>query len=353
MVSRSDLGRSDTFGMARKYLILSFLCLLSPQPGFGFTETELDSIEPVEDSSPWRTDISFSLKRNLEVETRLDQAVSAREKIKPVRDSLFDPNSLYYGFDLRLNYSLKGAERLFSRMGSKDSSVKNILNKTNLFLTSSFNSSFRGYGARFADHDLQQYIHYALGDFVAGSQTQFYKSDKLLSYFDLSVVLYPLSRFSKEAGLLTTLGGTIRLLRFLKREENWNLDFSSSHNFAYSQYTKASADTKGYKKNIPWDTSNSFSFIYGQSYNKLAPYRTRAFVTHYFGIDTTYSHTHYLTFGGSFSWKIKQQFYVTFIANWRDRVALYNLSDKKIWKREKVRWDLSRTFFTLSASYSF
>ncbi len=342
--------------MIKKYFILlSFLCLFFSQLGFGFTEAELDSVESAEDSSPWRTDISFSLKRNLEVETRLSQTVSAREELNPVQDSLFDPDSLYYGFGFRLNYSLKGAEHLFSRMGLKDSFFENILSKTNLFLTSSFNSSFRGYGARFADHDLWQYIHYALGDFVAGSQTQIYKSDNLFSYLDLSVVIYPpLSRFSKEAGLITTLDGTVRFLRFLKKEEKWKLDFLSSHNFAYSQYTKPDADTKGYKKNIPWDTSNSFSLIYGQSYSRFAPYRARAFITHYFGIDTTYSHTHFLAFGGSFSWQIKKRFYIAFTTNWRDRVALYNLSDKRVRMTEKTRWwDLSRTFFTLSASYSF
>ena len=324
--------------MTQKYLFFFFslFCFLFPQAGFGFSEAEIDSLESTGgkrvSSSLWRTEIGFSLQRNLLFNARLADNISANREA-----SFFDLSNLYYGTDLNINYSLRDFD-----------SLKN----TEVFLKASFNSPIEGHKSNLRVYGPMKYISYALGDLIAGLTSPLKKSDDFLSYFDTSVILFPLSRFSREASLITTLDETVSLLRFLRKEETWKLAVSASHNMAYSLYTNK-ADIGGYKKNIPFDLSHGLGLFYRQNYSKLIPFSTRVFATHYFGISTYHTQTHFLTLGSSFSWKTSKKVYINFLIRWRDNIHRHNPKNHDIKKNERVSFNLKKVFFTLRGIYSF
>ncbi len=315
--------------------------LLFPQSGFGFSDTELNRVESEEgegaSSKAWGVDLGFSLKRNLEINPRLQGAAEGSIWSPDTEASFLDPSVLYYALGLRLNYPLKNSASFFNHIGLRGHTVESVLSHTTVFLTGSFDSPFKGHKFYLKDYNFSDYFFYALGDLIAGATSRIYKSDKLLSYFDVSVILFPLSRFSKEASLITTLGSTVRFLRQIQKKELWSLSFVSSHNFAYSQYKYASTDKTGRDWNIPLDTSHSIGFLLGQSYNQFMPSRARFYLTYYMGLDAMYNHNHFLTLGHSFSWKIRNTFRLMFSVHWRDNIAFYNLSDKNV--RKKLQSD--------------
>ena len=342
--------------MTKKLLFL--LCassyLLFPQLSLGFSETEIDSLQSSGGknfpSRPWRTQISFSLKRNLEIRNSLAVNIDFNEEA-----SLLDPSNWYYGFGLTISYSLKEASKNF-----KYDFIKNA----EVFLSGSFDSPFTGHeSSNISNYKTKDYIKYALRDVVTGFTTPIYKSDDLLSYFDFSVIL-PLSRFSEKAGLFTTLNGSVNLLYFLKKQDKWNLALSSSHGLAYNRYTKAYADDGGYEKNIQGETNHNLNLIYRQKYYKSLPASTQISVSYYLGLSTTedtkyinvlsYTQNHFLTLSGLFSWKLKERLYFNFSIRWKDKFFVYNPYDETIGKGEELlRFTIHRTFFSLGGSYSF
>ena len=222
------------------------------------------------------------------------------------------------------------------------------------FFNASFRTPFTGYNNNLKDYNFINYFQYALGDLIGGFTAPTYRSGNFLSYFSFSFIAFPLSKFSKEAGLLTTMDTTLSFLYFLKKKAKWNLALSSNHSLAYSHYTKHSADKLGKSYNIPFDTSQSGSLIYRQNYNKYLPSNTQFLITHFFGINTYKTQNHDLTIGVSSSWKIKKQFYLNSSIRWRDRVHIYNPYDENVKKIEPIRWfNWNQSFFALSGSYSF
>ena len=306
----------------------------------GFSETEIDSLESGGTKSfspsPWRTQFSFSLQRNLEVNSRLLFDIGKDT-------SLLDLSNLFYTLGANINYSL----------GSLPKHSPDWLKNTELFLNVSFNSPFKGYSNNLKNYSAKDYIQFGLGDIVGGAAFPAYKTKNLISYLSFSSVVFPFSRFSKNAGLSTTLDGTLNVLYFLKKEEGWNLALSAGQNIAYSRYNKASADKAGYVRNIPFDTSQNLSLIYRQNQRRQMPSSLSFSITHYFGINTIKTRVHDLTLGLASAWRVRKRFYVNFSIRWRDRISVYNPSNPEVKKKEPVRFNLSRTFFRLGGSYSF
>ena len=333
--------------MEQKYLFLffSFLYLFFPQFSLGFSEEEIDSLQSSGEkrfsANSLRTQINFSLSRNLDIRSNLENNIADPD----TEASLLDPSVLYYGLGLTLNYSLGAIAERFKY---------DILKNIEVFLSSSFNSSFLGHRANEEDYNLVKYTRYALGDIVGGFTTPVYKSDDLLGYFNFSAVLFPLSRISKEATLFTTVEGAVSLIYFLQKKEKWNLSLSSSHALAYNQYTNAASDKAGFNKNIFTDTNHGQSLIYRQSYYNFLPSSTTISASHYLGMDTSFSQYYFLALSSSFSWKLRKRLYLNFLVRWKDGIFIHNFSDETIRKIEPPRFNsLTKTFFSLSGSYSF
>ena len=312
-----------------------------PQISFGFSETEIDSLESSGkksfSSSLWRTQIDFALQRNLEVSSRFSDLLDINKDT-----SLLDPSNIYYMLKLNLNYSLREIAKNF-----------NFLKNGEIFLISSFNSPFSGYNNNLSNYNWMDYIQYGLGDITGGLTVPTYKAENFLSYFSAGWIAFPLSRFSREAGLSSTIDGTVSLLYFIHKRKDWSLAFSSSHNLAYSRYKKEAADSKGNYYNIPWDSSHGGGFIYRQNRSKKWPSNIRVSTVYYLGIDTKSTRNHDLTLNSSLSWKIRNQFYLNFTVKWKDRIYVSNPSNPDVGKKEPIRFDLTRTFFIFGGSYSF
>ena len=341
--------------MKKSVLFCIFAFLFFPQYGFGFSETELDSLESTGkksfSSSSWRTELGFALQRNIELNS-FHSAGQDKQKQSTIRN-LFDPNKdkslldvsdLHYALSLNLNYSLAEA--------AKNSSYS-FLKNTELFLNSSFNTPFTGYKSNLRHYPWWKYIHYALGDIVGGLTAPAYKKGNFLSYFSFSFIAFPLSRFSKEAGLSAGANGAVSLLYFLKKEQKWNLALSSAHTIAYRYYTKDAVD-KGYRYNVHTATNQTGSFIFRQSFNKYLPSNTGLSATHFFGINKIGSQIQDLALALASSWKVKNQFYLNFSILWKDRIDSYNPDNKNVRKRESIGWlNLNKYAFSLGGSYSF
>ena len=330
--------------MIKNCLIIFFYAfLLFPQLSFSFSEAEIDTLESSGkksfSSSLWRTNVGFSLQRNLELRNRLASLFDTNKEA-----SLFDVSNLYYNLSLNFNYSLSKVAK---------NSKYNFLKNTEIFLENSFNSPLTGHNNNLKNYNLASYIQYALGDVVLGFTVPTYQNKNFLSYFSFSFIAFPFSRFSREAGLSTTLDGTVSLLYFLKKVKKWNLAFSSRHNLAYSDYKKPSTDVKGIRYNIPLDTSQRASFIYSQNQIKYFPSNITIFASHYFGVNTKFTRNHDLTLGASSSWKLRERLYINFSVHWSDRIYVYNPYNENVEKKEPIRFNLIRTFFVLGGSYSF
>lgn len=344
----------------------------------GFSETEIDSLEStgkkVFSPSPWRTEIGFSLSRNLELNSlyisddgddiRQKTADSPLEEKKCVGSklqklfspscdsSLLDFSDLYYGLSLNLYYSPKKIAKSYVKQFSE--SLYNWLENTEFFIVSSFQSPFTGYRNEERPYDITKYIHYGLNDISAGFITLIYQKSNFLSEFSFSLMPYRISRFSIQAGLNTFVSGGLSLLYFIHKGALWNLAFASSHSTAYRYYTKNSADHSGHVKNTPWNMSHSGSVILRQNRKKYIPNSMRVFLTHYFGINTSKTRNQDLTIGTSSSWRLKNKFYLNLSIRWKDRIHYYNPTNEKIKPKEPPRFfNLSRYAFILGGSYSF
>ena len=326
-----------------KYLLLFavLVVLFFPRLGFGFSETEIDSLESSGKKSfsdkLWRAQFEFFLQRNLEVSSRFSDLLDANKDT-----SLFDSSNLYYILRANINYSLEKIAKNFY-----------FLKEGEIFLNGSFYSSFSGHNTDVKGYNFIDYIQYGLGDVKGGLTVPAYKKEDFLSYFSVGFTPFPLSRFSREAGLSVTVDGTVSLLYFIRKKEGWSLAFSSNHSLAYSRYKKESADSTGDHYNIPWDLNQMGSFIYRQSRSRKWPFNIQISAGHYFGVDTKSTRNHDVTLTASSSWKIRDQLYFNFSVKWKDRVAVYNPFNKNVGKKEPVRFDLTRTFFILGGSYTF
>ena len=327
--------------MKHLFLFSILPILFFPRLGFGFSETEIDSLESSGkknfSSRLWRAQFGFFLQRNLEVQSRF------RDLLDTGKDtSLLDPSNLYYVLRLNLNYSLKGIAKNFD-----------FLKGGEFFLNSSFNSPFAGHSNNLAGYNFRDYIQYGLGDIMGGLTMPAYNTGNFLSYFSVGFTPFPLSRFSEEAGLSTTVDGTVNLLYFIYKRKSWSLAFSSNHSLAYSRYKKEASDETGDRYNIPWDLNQGGGVIYRQNYSGGWPSNIQVSAGHYFGVDTKSTRNHDLTLSSSFSWKIRDRFYFNFSVRWKDRVAVHNPVNENVGKKEPVRFDLTRTFLIIGGSYSF
>ena len=245
--------------MIKTHILIFSFCLFCflPKSSFGLSEIEIDALESTDDqelsTGPWATQLNFSLRRNLEIKNRYGGfSKGSTQKEEGQKDSkrihFCDPSSeasicdlsnLYYGLGLKISYSLKNAEDFFDkRLGIKNDRMKQLIKNTKIVFENSFNSPFKG-NTKLENYSFfRDYIMYAVGDPTIGLTTQVYKSDNLLSYSELSVVMFPLSRFSREAGLLTTLDGNIGFVRYLKKKEAWTLAFFFRTQFSLQLLSK-------------------------------------------------------------------------------------------------------------------
>ena len=347
--------------------ILAFF-LIFPLAGWSFSETELDSLEKSGSKSlsqsPWRTEISFSLKRN----TLLNSFYTNNEGqdiidtfFNPSKeDSLLDPSTWYYAFAFKLNYSLKRTGFL-SKKSEYDSSASgkknrlfSWLEKTELSLFNSFSTPVQGYNRNDSGYGAGDYAHYALGDIVLGSTTSIYAQKGFFSDLVLSLTPFPLSRFSQEAGFLFSFGGGVSLLYFLKKSAGWSLAVSSGHDFNFREYSKKQAFENSELFNTPFITAQRASFIYRQSQSRYIPSNVRLSVSYDLSLNFEKQFNQDLGFGISSSWKIKKQFYLSCALSWKDRVHIYNPDAPKIGLKNPVDWfGIKKTVFSLSGSYSF
>ena len=334
---------------------LVFTFWLSPHFSFGFSETELESLESTGKKSlslsPWRTQIGFTLQRNTEFNSRFSDNTGTdilKKLFNPKGEgSLLDIWSLYYALTLNLNYSLE-------KIAKKYELFKNV----ELFINNSFKTPVMGYhsgGDAEKGYSSLDYIHYALGDITAGFTMPIYKKEGFFSEMSFSVMPYPLSRFSKKAGLSRTVGGSVSFLYFLKTEKLWNLTVSSSHSLNVSRYYKNFFDREAQVENLPVETTHGGSLIYRQSHKQYMPSNVRADAVYYLGISKkNINFYHDLAWALSFSWKMKERYYLNCSIRWKDRVDVYNFSNEKIRKDRPIGWfERSKYVFSIGGSYSF
>ena len=326
--------------MIKKYICFGlFLIILIPVSGFGFSEAEMEALgktgEKSLSSRPWRVDLNVLLQRNLKLDVY-------------IQDSVFNPdqehslaNNWFWGLEFKFNYSLKN--------------ISEALKDTEMFLQTAFITPFEGYEHLLKDYSPGHFIGYALKDLDIGFTTPFYKREEFLSYLDVYVGL-PLSRFSREATLWTSLGASLDFLWFIKKEADWSLALASSHGAAYHLFKNAYSDPSGGSgdTNKFLTTINLLGPVLRQSYNKILPSSTGVFGIHEFAIDTDFTQFHFLSFGGGVSWKLQKQLFFKFLILWKDKVHIYNRNNPKEGLSRKVDWfDLENTTFRLSLSYSF
>ena len=362
-----------SFILSKRSLFFTLLLFwLHPQFGFAFSESELDSLEnsgkKTFSKSPWRTGLSFGLQRNVSLNTFHFAGYEAQQSAFSIdeKGSLLDISSLYYSLGVIFNYSLSETATKLNY---------DFLKNTELFLAGSFETPFTGYNSHFEKYDAWQYFHYALGDITFGFATPIYNREKFFTDLSFSSLL-PLSKFSQEAGLFSGINGNLNFLYFLQKKSNWSIVISSSHALYYRHHTKTpldraegaldrhksrndkelTHDRDGRKHSTPWSTRNSGSVIFKQSSYKAFPTRVSFNLGHTFGIDTRKTRTHYLSWSGASSWKIKDRFYLNMSIRWIDSIHISNPVPKHedITKNQSIGWDdLRKYVFSIGGSYSF
>ena len=387
--------------------------LTIPIFAFGFSETELDSLESsgskTFSKSPWRIDMGLSLLRNLDVETRerklyLNDSLFEDKKTKKFcnpseEGNLCDLSNLYYNLDLTAYYSLANwAKKYFNH---------SFLKGTELFLGTYFSSDFKGGACSNLENynNLRGYITCNLGDLVGGWTTLIYKKQDFFTYFNFSTIIWPLSKKSKDSSLTTNLKGSLSTLYFIKKENEWSGAISSNHSLNYNHFTSYKSNSQAYNK--PLGTSQQLSFILKQEINKYLPANTRLFINYSFILNTENthwhlkeislkdntvsditeesleklinfldkekcpksdlgsliscgSHYHELALGLSSSWKLQQRMYLNFTAKWQDLIKIYSPRNKHpdlftepVGLKTPPGFRLENLYFTLRASYSF
>ena len=337
----------------KKYFLLSFFLLHFPLSSFGFSETEVEALEATGkksiSSKPWRTLFRFSIKRNTLLNSSYtDRKGGDQRLINPLdpkgKNSLLDSSSFYYTLSLNVNYSLKDIKSF------------DFLQKAELFLSGLFNSPITGYRNYLEDYGPWQYIHYGLGDIKTGLTIPVYRKETFFSDASLALMPYPLSRFSQEAGLISSVSGSVSFLYFLKKEAQWNLALSSNHNLVYRHYTKAEGkDTaEAYVISVPLSTNQMASIIYRQNGKKYLPSSVSISSVHYLGIDAAGIYNQDLTLSLTTSWKIKNRLYLNASLSWKDRLDVYHPKDSSIRLRNNFEWfKKDRTVISFGGLYSF
>lgn len=295
--------------------------------------------------------MGLTLQRNTEFNSRFSDNTGAdllKKLFNPRGEaSLFDFWSLYYSLTLNFNYSLK-------EMAKKYVLFKNV----ELFVNSSFQTPVMGYhsgGEAVKDYGPSDYIHYALGDITAGFTAPIYRGEGFFSDWFLSLMPHALSRFSQGAGLSKTVGGAVSFLYFLKQKKLWSLAVSSNHFLNVSYYRKNFFDREAHIENLPLETTHGGSFIYRQGHQKYVPASMRASAGYFLGVSKkNITFYHDLTLALSFSWKMKERYYLNCAIRWKDRVGVYNFSDKNIRKDRPIGWfEPGKYVFSIGGSYSF
>lgn len=314
-----------------------FLGILFPVSGFAFSEAELEALEGSGEKSlssrPWRMNFNVLLQRNLKIDVHLRELLN-----EEMEHSLL--NNWLWGLEFKLNYSLK--------------ELNEALKDTELFLKTAFITPFEGYEPLLKNYTPGHSIGYALGDLDIGVTTPFYKKKEFLSYFNFSFTL-PLSRFSREATLKTSLNAFLDFLWFIKKEEDWSLALSTAHGIAYHYFTDTIDDPSGVgDTNKFLTTANTLGPVLRQSSSRILPSSTTLYVTHEFAIDTDFAQFHFLNLAGSMSWKLRKQLFFKFLVYWREKIHIYNPYNEEERLGAKVSWfDLEDTVFKLVLSYSF
>ena len=393
--------------------LLFILLFAFPSLLFGFSETELESLEDsgtkIFSKSPWRKSIGFSLLRNLEIETRHENFTnidtdSDQENLSKKRDKLCDPqaedslcdlSNLYYSWDFTVYYSLA--------QWSKKYLNYSFLKGTELFLGSAFTSNFSGGDCFHLEgyDNFTGYIKCGLGDISGGWTMPVYKKgSNFFSYFNFSSIIWPLSKKSSDASLKTSLNASISTLYFIKKQDKWSGAFSSNHSLAYNHFTQPITENKGYSYSNPLNSKQQINLIFKQSFNKYLPANTNLSLSYNLVLNTenTYwildyieetstaywneageqykeflpvikenctiknylgsviacgNRYHQLALGLNSSWKLKQRAYLTLSARWKDLIKVNNSFNKKVRLKSPPSLRLYKWFFTLRASYSF
>ena len=387
---------------------LFFILLIFPSLAFSFSETELDSLEDsgtkIFSKKPWRKDFGFSLIRNLDVEAG-HRSFSGKAESEKKEDSggkfcdfnsdnsICDLSDLYYSLDFTVYYSLlKWAE--------KHSSLS-FLKSAEFFLSSSFSSSFKsGNCSHLEGYDnLSGYLKCGIGDVSTGWTLPFYQKDNFISYFNFSVLLFPLSKKSQDLSLKTGLNGSISALYFIRKREKWSWAFSSQHSLAYNYFTKPwGKDWTSF--NNPFSSGQALSLILKQNLNKYLPANSSLSVGYNFTVnaDNTYWYAiemeqwmegrstglpgpelrdflpvikkecsvknrfgtvlacgnryHELSLEGSSSWKLDKRWYLRLAVKWRDLISVHNpFADVSLTRY--TSFHLSKWYFYLRTSYTF
>ncbi|MCZ0933238.1 MAG: hypothetical protein OXJ52_08820, partial [Oligoflexia bacterium] len=274
--------------------------LIFPLMAFSFSETELESLETegtkTFSKSSWRRDFGFSLIRNLKVETRhkhfSEEEEGQKEKSNKKsrlcqfnkKGSLCDLSSLNYKLDFTLYYSLGSwAEEYLNY---------SFLKNTEFFLGNSFISAFKSGGClnRKGYNNFKGYVQCGIGDLLAGWTTPVYQKDRFFSYFNFSMIVWPLSQESRDGTLKTALEGSLSALYFVQKQDKWSGSLSSSHSLAYNHFSDPVARRAKLAYNNPFDTTQQLSLIFKQSFNPYLPANTTLFVSYNLAMDTYKTH---------------------------------------------------------------
>ena len=329
--------------------------LVFPLVVWSFSDTEMDSLESSGSKSlsqsPWRTQIGFSLQRNVLLNSYYTEN-TGQDVTNPlnskVKDSLLDPSSFYYAFSLDLNYSLA------DKIQNKEYNFFNWLRRTELFLSGFFRTPVLGYNNTLQNYEAVDYIHYAVGDITLGAATPIYAQEDFFSDVVFSFTPFPLSRFSQEAGFLVSYGGGINFLYFLKKSDGGSLAVSSGHNLSFREYSKKKAFPESSVINTPFSLAQRASFIYRQSHSHYIPASVTLSTSYYLGLNFEKQFNQDLGFSIRSSWKIKNQLYLSCALSWKDRIHIYNPDQPDIELSDPVDWfGIKKTVFSLSGSYSF
>ena len=332
---------------------------------------------------PWRAQISLGLQRGLQFDSRMgniNRAVRApggkrsnrlKDLFNPnISGSLADVRNLFYSLRFQANYSLKNQKSSF-------------LKKTELFIRGAFVTPLPGYSQKTRLHEYKgfsSYMGYGLRDIAMGLTAPLYTAQSFFSEWGISLVPYPLSLFSREAGFRGRLGTNVSALYFLKKSKAWSLSLESSHAIAYSHYVKRTADS-GYRDNIPFDMTHLAGLRLGQNAVnclpgfakpffiknfgaksfKCAPSSVRVFASYYLGIDSYLARyvldgaqSHDLGLGAAVSWRLGRALFLGAALQWKDRVSIYSPRHAEVKKSDKTRWfDWDRMVLSLSLSASF
>ena len=347
------------------FFVVVFLFSL-PLYVFGFSENEMEALESsgtIQSSeSPWRKEISVIFQRNIKTnifdssgnrtpnyEARKKQSLLDSDQ----EDSLLDFSNLYYTIGLSVNYTPLEIVKKFGY---------NWLKNTEFFLNSSFSTPVTGHISKseknrtFTDRTLK-YIHYAIGNPSAGFQTLLHKKEEFVSYFNFSVFVFPLNRFSREAGFISGANGSVSLVYFLKKMSQRSWIFSSSHSVAYKRYNKEYSNEKKSRYNTPFRTSQTGNISFRQSSGKSwLPSSTGFSITHLLGINKNQTWNQYLSWRISSSWKIRKALYFILSIEWEDSIHSFNRDPKKskVKKWDSIGWlDLDKYIVSIGGSLSF